>query len=303
MNFRGIDVSYHQGVISWEAVKPNIDFAILRCGYGGDLESYDDKQFIYNANECTRLNIPFGVYLYSYATNIEEAKSEVAHTLRLIQNYKLRYPVFYDVEDPTYQDGLSSDTLTDICTTYCNQMEAAGYYVGIYSSLNWFQTKLNSSTLARYDKWVAQWNAVDEATFTHGMWQYTSSGSVGGMTGNVDMNLAYYDYPTLIIQNGMNGFPKKDMEEIPEEMPNQSVPEKTPIEIPNTDTKDCETALAQLQEENEILKKEIDAGTNKEEELKLIFTCPKKATYYITLEENDQLYFKKHKKDIVKRQG
>ena len=84
-----IDVSEHQGKIDWEKVKPQIDGAILRCGYGSDYTNQDDEQFKRNADECTRLGIPFGVYLYSYADSIEKAKSEAAHVLRLIKGYKL----------------------------------------------------------------------------------------------------------------------------------------------------------------------------------------------------------------------
>ena len=85
---RGIDVSSHQGEINWEAVKNSgIDFAIIRCGYGDDLTQYDDFYWKRNADECTRLGIPFGVYLYSYAASIGEAQSEASHVLRLIEGY------------------------------------------------------------------------------------------------------------------------------------------------------------------------------------------------------------------------
>lgn len=291
MQLRGIDVSSHQGVINWEQVKSQVDFAIIRCGFGVNKPEYDDKQFIYNANECTRLGIPFGVYLYSYASNIENAKSEAEHTLRLIQNYKLEYPVFYDVEDPQYQAGLSNDILTQICTTYCDAMEQAGYYVGIYSSLSWFRTKLNSKELNRFDKWVAQWNQVDQADFIHGMWQYTSDGRVAGINGRVDMDIAYYDYPAVIKRAGLNGFPKPDPDPKPDPEPDPTPdPEKT-----------CEEKLEGVTSENDALKKEnealqekikeLEAGTIPEE-AKLIFTCPKTATYYIMLSKGDQLYYK-----------
>ena len=146
MEKKGIDVSYYQGTINWELVKPNVDFAILRCGYGRDEVGQDDKEFIRNANECTRLGIPFGVYLYSYAKNTSDAASEANHVLRLIKNYKLEYPVFYDIED-RIQEPLTNQQLTNICTTFCNILEENNYYVGIYANLFWLTTKLNSNEL------------------------------------------------------------------------------------------------------------------------------------------------------------
>ena len=284
MALRGIDVSSHQGAINWEEVKSQIDFAIIRCGYAGDLKAYDDKQFIYNATECTRLGIPFGVYLYSYAQNVENAKSEVAHTLRLVKDFKLTYPIFYDVEDPQYQAGLSNKLLIEICNTYCSEIEAAGYYVGIYSSLNWFRTKLNSPTLDRYDKWVAQWNSIDQADFTHGMWQYSSDGSITGITGRVDMDIAYYDYPEIIKSAGLNGFQKPEPEPEPE-------PEPSCEELLNT----ANQKIDELQKENNQLREELKDLQNTEPEkidAELIFTCPKKATYYLSLDKGDELYYK-----------
>ena len=94
----GIDVSQHQGIIDWEKVKNHIDFAIIRCGYGQDIPGQDDRMFKRNADECTRLNIPFGVYLYSYAKNETEALSEAKHVLRLIEGYQMAYPIYLDLE-------------------------------------------------------------------------------------------------------------------------------------------------------------------------------------------------------------
>ena len=90
----GIDVSKFQGLIDWQEVKKHIDFAIIRCGYGSNLESQDDPYFKRNADECTRLKIPFGVYLYSYATNEREALSEAKHVLRLVKDYQMAYDYF-----------------------------------------------------------------------------------------------------------------------------------------------------------------------------------------------------------------
>ena len=184
-----IDVSEHQGVIDWEKVMPHIDGAILRCGYGSDYEHQDDEQFKRNADECTRLGIPFGVYLYSYAKTTDRAKSEAAHVLRLIKGYKLAYPVYLDLEENGTQDGA-----VERARVFGEIIEKAGYWCGIYANLNWWENHLPG--LDRFTKWVAQYYKECEYTGSHlDIWQYTSKGNVPGIKGNVDMNECYRDLP------------------------------------------------------------------------------------------------------------
>lgn len=200
---RGIDVSSYQGKIDWSKVKPYIDFAIIRCGWGNDFQRQDDVYFERNAKYCKELNIPFGVYLFSYATNIDEARSEVRHTLRLIKDKKLEYPVFLDVETKQ-QMALPKEELVDIVKYYCKEIEDAGYYVGIYSSLNRFRDNLNSKELDAYDKWVAEWN--DKLTYhkNAGMWQNTSYEEIPGIKSRVDSDIALIDYPRIIRNANLN---------------------------------------------------------------------------------------------------
>lgn len=200
---RGIDVSAYQGKIDWTRVKTYIDFAIIRCGYGNDLRSQDDVYFERNTEMCKELNIPFGVYLYSYAVNLDEARSEVEHTLRLIRDKKLEYPVWLDVESRR-QMSLPKDDLVNIVKYYCEEMEKAGYYVGIYSNLDRFYSNLDSNELNPFDKWVAEWG--DNFTYTGraGMWQNTSYEEFPGINGRVDGDVAFYDYPTIIREANLN---------------------------------------------------------------------------------------------------
>ena len=189
-----IDVSEHQGKIDWEKVKPQIDGAILRCGYGSDYEDQDDSCFKYNADECTRLGIPFGVYLYSYADSIEKAKSEAAHVLRLIKGYMLSYPVYLDLEESGTQNGA-----VERACVFGDIIEAAGYWCGIYANLYWWE-KILKGGLERFTKWVAQYYSKCEYTGTHlDIWQYSSKGKVDGIKGNVDMNECYRDLPAEIL--------------------------------------------------------------------------------------------------------
>lgn len=191
-----IDVSEHNGVIDWEKVMYHIDGAILRCGYGSDYTHQDDTQFKRNADECTRLGIPFGVYIYSYAKTTDRAKSEAAHVLRLIEGYKLAYPVYLDLEEPGTQDGA-----VERARVFGDIIEKAGYWCGIYANLNWWENHLRG--LERFTKWVAQYYRECQYTGSHlDIWQYTSKGKVDGINGNVDMNECYRDFPLEIIGKG-----------------------------------------------------------------------------------------------------
>lgn len=185
---KGIDVSKHQGKIDWNKVKAaGIDFAIIRCGYGSDQTNQDDAQWAYNVKECERLGIPYGVYLYSYANTMDKAKSEAQHTLRLLKGHRPSYPVYYDLEDKVVA-GAGTSAIVNMANTYCSTLENAGYKAGIYASKSWWTSYLSSSSLNKYEKWVAQWNSTCTYTGSYRLWQYTSDGSVPGISGRVDMN-------------------------------------------------------------------------------------------------------------------
>ena len=188
-----IDVSAWQGKIDWVKVKSQIDGAILRCGYGSDLTNQDDEWFKRNADECTRLGIPFGVYLYSYAKTEAQAKSEAAHVLRLIKPYKLAYPVYLDLEEKGTENGA-----VERAVIFGDIIEKAGYWCGVYANLNWWNNYLKNG-LERYTKWVAQNNTkCDYKGKNLDMWQYSSGGTVKGISGRVDMNYCYRDFPAEI---------------------------------------------------------------------------------------------------------
>ena len=184
----GIDVSHHQGVINWAEVKNSgIDFAIIRVGYGQNFVSQDDRYFERNISECERLGIPYGVYLYSYAVNVENASSEADHMLRLIKGHNPKYGIWYDLEE----ENKNVDYVS-IATTFCEKIKSNGYnQVGIYANLDWWNKKLNDSRLDKYDKWVAQWGNSCSYNKPYKMWQYTQTGSVNGINGNVDMDILY----------------------------------------------------------------------------------------------------------------
>ena len=208
---RGIDVSAHQGNINWDAVKASgIEFAIIRISYG---QSAVDSKAIRNIEECIRVGIPFGVYTYSYALNIDNAINEANLVIKALAPYKnkIKFPVIIDMEDAdgykAKYDMPSNDTLVSICEKECLMFEEAGYYAAIYASKSWFDSKLNSSKLNRFDKWMAWWSTSASSKFDHntyGLWQYTSSGKVNGISGNVDMNESFKDYPSMINTESSN---------------------------------------------------------------------------------------------------
>lgn len=189
---KGMDVSSWQKDIDWVQVKnsSDIDFVILRCGYGNDKTKYDDKKFLANAQACEKYGIPYGVYLYSYADSVSDARSEAKHTLRLLAGRKLSYPVYYDLEDKVVKKQGRSQIIK-FAHEYCTIIENAGYDAGIYASLTWFNKYLNDSSLDKYSKWVAQWNSTCTYSKNFRLWQCTSNGSVAGIRGRVDINFDF----------------------------------------------------------------------------------------------------------------
>jgi len=140
---------------------------------------------------CIDNNIPYGVYLYSYADTVEKASSEADHAIRLLQGKKLKYPVYYDLEEDKLRDKISKQTIADIAQTFCDKLSAKGYTVGIYANKDWFTNYLTDSRFNNWTKWVAQYNTVCNYKGKYDMWQCSSTGRVPGISGNVDLNYSY----------------------------------------------------------------------------------------------------------------
>ena len=194
---QGIDVSEHQGRIDWNAVKASgIDFAILRVGFGApSWGGRVDYQFNRNISECERLGIPYGVYIYSYAFDNQQAADEASMVIDCLSGRNPRLPVYYDLEDKTIiADGRQSG-IASRAQTFCNKISSAGYKPGIYANLNWFNNILTDPVFksGSWDHWIAQYNSQCHYTGSYSFWQYTSRGKVSGISGNVDMNYAYVD--------------------------------------------------------------------------------------------------------------
>ena len=191
----GIDVSHHQGVINWDAVKSaGIDFAIIRCGYGMDLTEQDDKQWSRNVSECERLGIPYGVYFYSYAVTADMAVEEGAHAVRLLQGHNPDLPVFYDMEE-NRQLVVGNSGLAELARIFCDIVSSKGYEVGVYASLNWWNYYLTDAVFENWYRWIAEWRSSCHYNGRYEMWQYTDAGTLDGINGYVDMNYWYGDLP------------------------------------------------------------------------------------------------------------
>lgn len=206
--FEGIDVSKWQGEINWDEVKKSgIQFAMLRCGYG-KTQGQHDEFFEINYKNAKAAGIPVGAYHYSYAKSTGDAKKEADYCLSLLKGKTFEFPIAFDIEDKSQQD-LSKDAVSDIIKTFCQTVEDAGYYVSVYANLWWYNNKIDDSVTKLYDVWLAQWSDAPTLKKDFGMWQYTSGGSVGGISGRVDMNFAYKNYPNIMKVNGLNGHKKQ----------------------------------------------------------------------------------------------
>ena len=215
---RGIDVSYAQGVIDWDAVKASgqVDFAILRAGYGKEYSQIDD-QFERNYNECKRLGIPCGAYWYSYATTAAEAEQEAEVCLSVLKGKQFEYPVAFDIEETRCLP--QADALS---TAFCTALENAGYYTAIYTFKSALESNFSATVKNRYDIFLSH-IGVQQTDYagSYGLWQYSWTGCISGISGDVDLDYAYKDYPTMIQKARLNGFTKTTQ-------PNEPEPEPTP---------------------------------------------------------------------------
>lgn len=186
---KAVDISYHNGVIDFERLKNAVDYVIIRCGYGQDMTSQDDRQWNRNVGECERLGIPYGVYFYSYAKTTSKIKGEIRHCLRLLQGHTPNLPVFFDSEEKGTQ-GVAKHN----AKRFCDAMLSNGYNAGIYASKSWFENYIGETW--GYDLWIARYSnvlGVDNVD----IWQYSSNGSVDGINGRCDVNHVYKDYGAL----------------------------------------------------------------------------------------------------------
>ena len=219
---RGIDVSVHNGNIDWNRVKNSgIGFAILRAGYG-KVASQKDKKFEDNYAGAKAAGIPIGAYWYSYAKNVDEARQEAETCISILRGKQFEYPIFFDVEEKaTLNTGKSN--CSAMIRAFCEMLEKAGYWVGLYTSRSVLGTHIEDDIKTRYALWIAEWGSKLNYSGSVGIWQYSDKGHVDGISGAVDLDEAYVDYAKLIKEKGLNGFTAvsetSDSVTLPTEMP------------------------------------------------------------------------------------
>lgn len=185
---RGIDVSHWQGSIDWQQVAQNdIKFVMLGTRYQGKV----DPQFHNNASEAAKAGLKLGAYIYSYALTVEEAEAEADFILDLIKDYPISYPVAFDIEDNS-QRNLTPAQVSALINAFCKKIEEAGYYPLVYANDYWLANQIDLSQM-NYDVWVARYE-TPHIFENPVMWQVTSTGSVDGVTGNVDIDFQYQDF-------------------------------------------------------------------------------------------------------------
>ena len=209
----GIDVSQWQGTIEWEKVKASgIEFAMIRAGYG---QNNIDPQFERNISECNRLGIPCGVYWFSYALNAGMARQEALYALEAVKPYVLEYPIAFDFEggsvDYAARKGvkITKELASSFARAFCDELEKNRYYAMVYTNPSYLNTYFDAEIPKQFDIWLAQWPSKPDLAVkpsqAGGIWQYTSSGSVSGISGRVDLNAGYFNYPEIMRSMKLNG--------------------------------------------------------------------------------------------------
>ena len=203
----GIDVSSYQGTINWTQVKNSgVNYAIIRAGYRGYGSAGTlvmDSKFEYNVRNAAANGIKVGIYFFSQATTEAEAVEEASLVINLLNSYGIgkyvSYPIFIDTEYGNSKhtgraDSLSVSQRTAVCRAFCETIKSAGYKAGVYANKNFMESKLDMTQLNSYTLWLAQYATSVTYKGRYDLWQYSSKGSVGGISGNVDMDYSYLSY-------------------------------------------------------------------------------------------------------------
>ena len=208
VELHGIDVSYAQGdSIDWATVAASgIDFAIIRAGRGyiSDAKPMaEDLHFRRNIEEAQKYGIDVGVYFYSYATTVAEARAEAEYYVSIIDGYQIQYPVILDMEE-SFQGEIGKKKLTNMIDAFFEVLMEHNYFPMFYSYKAWIEQYLDMTTLDKYAVWLAQ--VSDSVTYDGGyyIWQYSFTGKVSGIPTDVDLNISYKNWPEILKKYGLN---------------------------------------------------------------------------------------------------
>ena len=204
VSIKGIDVSTYQGEIDWEKVADSgVKYAFIRLGYRG-YESgllVKDDRFEENIRGALQNGVAVGVYFVTQAISVEEAVEEAQFVMENIRPYNVTWPIVLDIEDAASATArtaeLSQQARTDHAIAFCETIKESGYTPILYCNIRWFIEKLDITRIADYDKWFAQYFRKPFFPYTFQVWQYSSTGRVDGINGNVDFNISFVDYGNL----------------------------------------------------------------------------------------------------------
>lgn len=222
---KGIDISYCQPKVDWDKV--DVDFAILRAGYGKYAKQKDTMFESHYAGAKSR-GIPVGAYWYSYAMTEDEARQEADACLAVIKGKQFEYPIYYDVEEKKQFD-LGREKVSAIIRAFLERLEAAGYWVGLYGSYSSLTTFTDEDIRKRYAIWLAHWGVTKSPySGAYGIWQY-NVGKIAGIDGDCDLDYGYVDYPSQIKSKGLNGFGEPPAPKDPSDQPSQDDKPDDPV--------------------------------------------------------------------------
>ena len=202
-SYVGVDVSAHNGDIDWVAVKNSgVDFAMLRIGgrgYGEEGTLYDDSYFRQNLRGARAAGLMVGAYFFSQAVTPEEAEEEAEYAISMLRGADLDYPLAFDWEiiegaDNPRTDNISPQTLTDCARAFCDRVKKAGYIPALYTGSQLAYYKYDLGQLSDIDIWYAFYNDTPALYYNYMIWQYSCTGSVDGIEGNVDLNICFKNY-------------------------------------------------------------------------------------------------------------
>lgn len=194
----GIDVSRWNGNINWTSVKNSgVSYVIIRTGYRGSTQGslIEDTTFRNNIQGAINAGLKVGVYFVTQAVNEVEAVEEASMVLSQVSGYKLSYPIFLDVETSGGRgDKIDKATRTAVCKAFCQTIQNSGYTAGVYANKTWFRNYIDASQLSSYRIWLAHYVSSTDYSGKYDIWQYSSKGTISGISGNVDLNLSYMGY-------------------------------------------------------------------------------------------------------------
>ena len=206
MTYKGIDISRWQGSINFKKVKNSgIDFVIIKAG-GSDDGFYTDRNFYTNYNKAKEVGLNVGAYYFA-GTQCNNFANGVYHANKfyeIIKGLNFEYPVYLDFECQSKNNKIGN---TQAVIGFGTFFEKLKYYFGVYGSdISTFKERVNDKDIKRYDHWVARYGSEPKFVKPYGMWQYSSTGKINGISGNVDLDISYNNYPDIMRKHHLNGF-------------------------------------------------------------------------------------------------